>query len=323
MSKLLKLREWLLLPEAAKYLSLVVGEPISEADLLRFALDKRLTLSVHFVNLGVGRVGRVVPIEQAERHPPMFPKEGEEEIWIVSGVPLSDTEVLQFEDDVTRLDGVYDLPMLGAERIDVERRFQELTNGPRVELTNLEGPLLSGEDGVLIRLLESWEENEFADGSRAMIESAISRNFPTEEELRERRKAYKPQRDKFLEKERANREAGRNIDNYYPAGSLPDDAVFVVRTTSIREFERSLQGFDAEEMGGGDHSNFRSSKLTVLIEASRRFWGKHSVKTRADHPTNDTVAVWLEKNEFSPSLAREGAKIIRPDWAAVGRKPDK
>jgi hypothetical protein len=322
MSKLLKLREWLLLPEAAKYLSLAVGEPISEADLLRLALDKRLTLSTHFVNLGVGQVGRVVPIEQAKTHPPLFPKEGEEEMRIVSGVLVSDTEVLQFEDEVARLDGVYDLPMLGAERIDVERRFQKLTKGPRVELMNLDGPLVVGKSGVVIRLLESCDDNPFVEGSSAQIERAISRDFPSDEELREKRKAYKPQRDAFLKTQRANREAGRDIDNYYPADSLPDDAVFVVRTASIREFEQSLQGADAEDTGGGDHANFRSSKLAVLIEASRRFWGAHSKLSRADHPTNDKVAVWLEKNGFSASLAREGAKIIRPDWSVTGRPPE-
>jgi hypothetical protein len=68
--------------------------------------------------------------------------------------------------------------------------------------------------------------------------------------------------------------------------------------------------------------NFRSSKLTALIEASRLFWGGHSKLSRADHPTNDKVAVWLEKNGFSASLAKEGAKIIRPDWSVTGRPPE-
>lgn len=49
-SKLFKLKEWLTVPEAAKYLSLIFGEDVSEAEVLRLCLDGHLKLSVNFVN---------------------------------------------------------------------------------------------------------------------------------------------------------------------------------------------------------------------------------------------------------------------------------
>ena len=44
---LLKRRQWLLLREAAEYLSAGVGQQVDEAEILRFALDGQLDLSVH------------------------------------------------------------------------------------------------------------------------------------------------------------------------------------------------------------------------------------------------------------------------------------
>lgn len=49
-SKLFKLKDWLTVEDAARHLSGVFSEPVSEADILRLALDRRLTLSVNFVN---------------------------------------------------------------------------------------------------------------------------------------------------------------------------------------------------------------------------------------------------------------------------------
>lgn len=49
MSKLSNLHEWLTLDKSACYLSSMLDEPVLIADLYRLALDKKLTLSVHFL----------------------------------------------------------------------------------------------------------------------------------------------------------------------------------------------------------------------------------------------------------------------------------
>ena len=58
MKKLLKLKEWLAVSDAAKHLSILFGEEVVEADVLRLALDGHLTLSVLFVNGASARCGR-------------------------------------------------------------------------------------------------------------------------------------------------------------------------------------------------------------------------------------------------------------------------
>jgi hypothetical protein len=47
LKKLLKLRDWLTVPDAARYLSILLGDEVTVAHVLRFALDRRLTLSVN------------------------------------------------------------------------------------------------------------------------------------------------------------------------------------------------------------------------------------------------------------------------------------
>ena len=55
---LYKLREWLTVPDAAAHLSIVFGEEVTEADVMRLGLDGHLTLSISLVNLTDGLLGR-------------------------------------------------------------------------------------------------------------------------------------------------------------------------------------------------------------------------------------------------------------------------
>ena len=66
MRKLLKLKEWLTVPDAARHLSILFEEEVAEADVLRLALDGHLTLSVLFVNHTHARCGSIVPLERAK-----------------------------------------------------------------------------------------------------------------------------------------------------------------------------------------------------------------------------------------------------------------
>ncbi len=70
-----------------------------------------------------------------------------------------------------------------------------------------------------------------------------------------------------------------------------------------------------------------SDKLAILNQAARKFWGSTDVvrERRETHPDNDAVATWLMKMDrgFTKTLADKAATIIRPTWAATGRKPTK
>jgi hypothetical protein len=60
MSKVYKLREWLTLGDAARYLSAALGEDLSKADVIRLALDGYLHLSVNVLSPIPARKGSLV-----------------------------------------------------------------------------------------------------------------------------------------------------------------------------------------------------------------------------------------------------------------------
>ncbi len=66
-NKLIKLKKWLTLTEAAQHLSLMFKENVNEADVLRWALDGHLILSVNFANQVFLRyLGKYISFEEWE-----------------------------------------------------------------------------------------------------------------------------------------------------------------------------------------------------------------------------------------------------------------
>jgi len=264
MGKLFNLKEWLTVADAARHLSIVFDEEVTEADVLRLALDGRLRLSVNFVNGAIARCGRVSEelgkkvTEEGYRPPP-------KDILLLSAsvelVPLG---------RVTHIFGLWDLPMIGNEVKDIESRFQRLTGGPSVLLSDFDGIIVNSRDNELCQIQVAWIE-----GDSEVAES------------------------------------------YIAADRLPLDAVLVVRTEALREFERHCNNAPLPT----SRANV-SDKLAKMNQASMKFWSNADRDDRGTHPDNATVAAWLVQQGFSPTLADKAATIIRPEWAPTGRKPE-
>ncbi len=224
MKKLLKLKEWLTVPDTARHLSILFGDDVSEADVLRLALDGHLPLSVHFVNHAEAQCGKIIRLAEAETMEiPTLDGKGAIRT-IKHGLFLSNDEVLSYDGRIVSIDGVWDLAMLGAERIDVEHKYQFLTGGPTVDLINLEGPLVNKPDGTWARIVDHFSDNEFFN--KKNLKSP--RNHP---------------------------------DNYYPAGRLPSDAVFVVRTSALQNLEAHI----SEPESGAERPVGRRERSTLLV----------------------------------------------------------
>src|ERR1700746_1074288 len=93
--------------------------------------------------------------------------------------------------------------MAGAEQLDVEHRYQQLTGGPAVDLVFLDGPILCRDDGTYCQVMQHFSDNEFADP-----------------------KTLKNPYD--------------HPSNFHPAGGLPADSVLVVRTSSLYALQGRL-----------------------------------------------------------------------------------
>jgi hypothetical protein len=199
-SKLLHLKPWFTVSEASNYLTTVFGEDVRSHDVLRFALDGHLKVSVRFVNDTYAVAGKVVPREDAEWF--VSPSiDGEGEVEIANGTVLPDGKgVVVWSRDLRRISGVWDLPLVGAERLDVEHLFQRMTEGPDLEFININGTFVTGPDGIWLELVERFSDE--------MLAAMHSREAPR-----------------------------HDADNYFPAATLPSDSEIVVRTAALRAFE--------------------------------------------------------------------------------------
>jgi hypothetical protein len=203
MKKLFNLKQWLTVTDAARHLSILLEDDVSEADVLRLALDGQLTLSVDFVNHAQGRCGSVVPVQNAKQR---ATKTGENEwIQVIDGFAIGQDRVIDWAPGTVVLEGIWDLTMLGSERLDVEHRYQSLTDGPAVDLVCLEPPIVSRDDGTYCQIQEHFSSNKFA-GTKTL-------------------KLKKPY---------------DHPANFFPAGGLPDNSALVVRTSSLRDLETRL-----------------------------------------------------------------------------------
>jgi hypothetical protein len=272
LKKLFNLKEWLTVPDTAKHLSIVFGENVTESDVLRLALDGRLTLSVNFVNYARARKGKIAKYTRtdikaavasgnfpkdlkwhawpsgamAALHPNFPPEETKKPEFMLMSLQIGEDRFLTLSDEVSILTGIWDLPMIGADKLDIEHAYQYLTDGPPITLTNLDGTFVEALDGQLIcQLQESFDDNEFQDGSTAQLE-AIKRKIQEDNidgSLAEKLlNTHKEMRKRYLEKRKANPRA----NDYYPAGGLPKDSVLVVRTDALREFEQSINNESAK-----------------------------------------------------------------------------
>jgi hypothetical protein len=200
---LLDLKDWLTLGEAAKVLARRLGDEVSEADVLRLGLDGRLVLSVRFVNGTDARRGRLVPENQAT-YSEVPSLDGQRTVRLYRGPQLDNGNVIELEEGIVALRGVFDLPMIGGELHTVEAEYQRRAVAeqaawpPCVEVTDvaMDGAFVT--DGASYFQLQGWLKG---DGFNI----------------------------------RAGKDYRRPVPSPYPRGDLPEDAAVVVRPGPLRE----------------------------------------------------------------------------------------
>ncbi len=197
--------------------------------MLRFALDGHLTLSVEFVNRATAQCGKTIPLADAEiEEIPNLTGDGVVQL-IKGGISLGGDRVFSYSEEIKQLAGVWDLAMVGSERIDVEDKYQFLTGGPPVDLISLDGPFVHARNGTWARIVEYSSKDKLS----------FSQN-----------KLYNPR---------------NNPDNYYPASRLPSDAVLIVRTSALQQLEALIS--EAEPTIERPVARRERSTLLVIIAA--------------------------------------------------------
>ncbi len=152
MSKLFKLKEWLTLKEASERLSVFLGERVSIADCLQLALDKHITISALFNEGQYVIPAKIIRTTQREQFSKFIIRTTEDGAYIglmgedrfASNRELDcEYEDIERHGDVFRMrHGIYDLPMLGAEELDVMHQLDMHVGREPREFCNMEGPFL-------------------------------------------------------------------------------------------------------------------------------------------------------------------------------------
>ena len=211
MSKLFKLKEWVAIPVAARHLSRILNDEVSEADIIQMAIDGHIRLSVIFPNRAYAKLGQIVPY----RNVPLkeLPNlDGKGTTTYVDGYLIEDvapnqitqeTSFVCFEDHVQSIDGIWDLAMKGNERIGVEFELHQMIGGPEVTMINVDGTFLNRPDGTWAALQDQFDDEVVTD---------------------------KDGRKKKIR------------GDYYPAGGLGDDCIKVIRTSEILTLQNKIEG---------------------------------------------------------------------------------
>lgn len=262
MKKLYQLKEWLTIDDTARHLTILFGENVSEADVLRLGLDGHIKLSIYIVNGAVARLGQLVEMNKAkfsimpsdtnslniadtiqhlkktftlDEELPDNLKQGISDKtlqYFLKGIMVSENQVLELDDEfelLSVLQGIYDIPMLGGDRLDIEHKYQMKTDGGvAVTGTFLDGAFVVCQDGKLGQLQVRHDDSE----------------------------------------ERKNKPLYHR-DNYYPARGLPDDSILVVRTKELRDFESKLKRLDNETYGSSVPDKERESMLKIILALAK------------------------------------------------------
>lgn len=251
-SKLMALRSWFEIPAAATYLRDALKHEVTEAEVLRSALDGKLKLSVRFVNPTQASPDR--PFTETEVNM-LAQREAE----IAAGdTSLKDSCWPPGIEQITLTDDPYDLPMIGAEARYVEARCQQLTQGPAVALNYRDGTFVDTEEGARFRL---WQPNrieiETISTDEAEWVTAVNVYSPAhglpEDSVLVVRKAVL---DEFV-----RRHSGTSIDR--PLKDVERDKLLAIIWILFRESD-----LDPTELrGAGDEIERRAAKWEVKVSS--------------------------------------------------------
>ena len=327
MSKLLKLKKWVTLEDAAKRFSAVFEEEVSVADVLRLGADGELTLSVNIVNGATGKRALKVSLKQDETvfgaRSSLFVATDDKSI---PGEFRAIGELRHLKKEAERL---------GFEvNFDTEEVIRKLLRDPLTPVNTGDDSILAVavmgthlDDDHILQCTESLEElwgvyDLTMVGSECLDVEHQYQALTGGPEVTASKLGgvllKSSEGDYFQLQEYCREEIDEPgaADNYYPAGELPHDAPLVVRTSALQEFESRVGGLDA--LSDNPH---RTDALVALNLASKIFWGQRAQRdVPSTYPKNAEVVDWLRGRGLSARLANAGASIIRR-WTRPGRPP--
>ena len=328
MSKLFKLKKWLTLPDAAKYLTCTLEEEVTEAHILRFALDQQLKLSIQLVNGAYARRLNAINSTTELKYKEIIGLDGELLMKRTIGGPIRSIGmgVFQLTEYVTPLEaGIWDLPLFdyvedNGASLDIEHKYQMLTGGAAVTTVNIDGKvIIANTKGGLYELQADLDDNEFATGSTAQfkkLKQHIVDNHLEGADAEKLLNQHKEDRTNFL----AKRMALHSTENYHPAGCLPDDSILVVRTDALMEFVNNISDEPQALAPQPESTRKTENLLRALASIAIDAYGYTPESAKSTIPQDIADAISKHGLTFDPKTIRGW---LKEGIALLPTKPQK
>ncbi|HHX2526275.1 hypothetical protein [uncultured Neisseria sp.] len=106
-------------------------------------------------------------------------------------------------------------------------------------------------------------------------------------------------------------------------------SVFSEYPTLIRNLQDEISRLKSTQpQNESKQANYNSPPQTLQLanQAFSKFWGNAAPLEKDTQPNNSDISKWIIKQsggKITQTMADKIAQIIRPEWAATGRKPEK
>lgn len=280
MNKLSRIKKWLTLAETAKCLADMLNEPVTEADVLRLAMDRSLRLSVFFTNVVPARSSILARLDDAQSRPE-FHDANRTSYFLDPDELLGDAaDIALMSEHVSNIDGLWDFPFVLGQGREIRKKYNSLSNDKTVIGSKDNCVFLYGADkGGLYQLLEPDTENG-TDATRLYM--------PT---------TKLPEDSIFVVRPQSLHAFLSQVENQLANGAIGKDGV-LASAKSISEHPSVVDN------GGGECGipRIRSSSFEKLKRAIQEYPARYNGRCPK---LDDDVRPWLKK-EFNCS-ERESA----------------
>lgn len=280
MSKLLNLKKWLTIDEAIKYLSDILEEEITLKDIYQLVLDFELVLSIKFNKPHDAVIG--YPANTGE----ITETQNSSEAILYSNEVCK--ELIQFKDDVVKIEGVWDLTMFGGDKVTIERRLIHFF-GSQPEMIPKFCDVVIQNDHCFARLLIDQESNPGTVGSVAFVvkeEEKLKQSGLSEAEIKSGIKELYEKREEFL----GYRKDAPIEVKYYAASFIPSDVIEVIKVDQLLKLLSKVNPIDENASG-----NFSSKRIN----------------TKEKHSYLILISALCNKNNIDPNERGAAGRISR------------
>lgn len=303
--KIYKLKKWLTLEETAKCLSTELEDEITIADVLQLAIDKELRISVNFPHDWKGKICDVTTnTEKVNQYKEVTGLDGKP-FKLYEYEKCSETEYIKILPEIYDFKaGVYELKLIGQERLDLEFQMKLENDLPTVDVINLSGFYITDKNGITIeRQTHFKQKKQLNDEQKATLYhlnkalKAIDDNVSLEEFNKIIDESEKPLPIEPF---------------YYPCASISEieGAFFVVQTNHINEFLAELEDDEPSKLSL-DNSLYLIAEMLRATKSKSKKWTQSTIidEILSQRQQNNEQINGLEKRTIEEYFATANKKL--------------